>query len=382
MHRTESETPPEKDSDAKERNRDPPQTIGKSRRSFIETFSTGTAISLSLLAGCSTLTDSSTDLSTERPTTEETATPQKDIDVGVYLGDESALEPWEDWFGRTADYYSFTVPHSGWDKYRIENMPFEVPIEPIASEREIAVTVKMFPPDESTTLSAVAEGEHTTQHQQFARSLIRNGMSDATLRIGHELNGRWSSDGAVDRPKLFIKAWKQVVTATDSVTEADFNYMWAPHIGRVHMDPTTAYPGDQWVDIIGLTVYDKGELYYPDRCGDACARERRKRTWDRIVSQEFGLNDWAEYARQHGKQLAFPEYGVVARNRNDAGGGDNPLFIKNFAQWIAENSDVVKWHNVWSFTAGPHFVGPTSLHVSEQYPPHPNASSEFKSRFS
>lgn len=379
MHKPESEIPPEKDSETG--NRDPSQILGKSRRGFIKKLSTSTAISLSLLAGCNTWADTSVDPSTERPLTEETTEQEMGIGVGVYLGDDSALEPWEEWFGRTVDYYSFNVPHSGWDKYRIDNMPFEVPIEPIASERKIAVTAKMFPPEEST-LSAVAEGEHTTQHQQFARSLIRNGMSDATLRIGHELNGRWSADGAVDRPELFIRAWKQVVTAINSVDDADFSYMWAPHIGRVHMDPTTAYPGDQWVDIIGLTVYDKGELYYPDQCDDSCVRERRKRTWDRIISQEFGLNDWAEFARQHEKPLAFPEYGVVARNRNDAGGGDNPRFIENFAQWIAENSDIVKWHNVWSFIAGPHFIGPTSLHVSEQFPPHPTASSEFKSRFS
>lgn len=374
----ESEIPPTNDSDAS--NRSPRQILGIGRRDFIKSLSTSTAIGLSLLGGCSTLADTSTDPPTERPTTEKTTAQEKGIGVGVYLGDESALEPWEEWFGRTADYYSFTVPQSGWDKYRIENMPFEVPIEPIASERNITVTAKMFPPNKST-LSAVAAGEHTSQHQRLARSLIRNGMSSATLRFGHELNGRWSSDGAVDRPELFIEAWKQVINTMDSVAEGDFSYMWAPHIGRVHMDPTTAYPGDQWVDVIGLTVYDKGALYYPAQCEKECISERRKRTWDRIVGQDFGLDDWAEFARQHQKPLAFPEYGVVARSWNDVGGGDNPLFIENFAQWIAENSDVVKWHNVWSFVAGPHFVGPTSLHVSEQYPPHPTASSEFKSWF-
>ena len=80
------------------------------RRNFLTKLSTSTVISLSLLGGCSTLGHTSADPPTEHPTTEKTTAQKEGIGVGVYLGDESALEPWEEWFGRTADYYSFTVP--------------------------------------------------------------------------------------------------------------------------------------------------------------------------------------------------------------------------------------------------------------------------------
>ncbi|GAA0553179.1 glycosyl hydrolase [Halorubrum ejinorense] len=300
--------------------------------------------------------------------------------VGVYLGDEGALEPWESWFGRSVDYYSFNVPTSGWDKYLVENMPFERPIRSIASEREIAVTMKLFPPSE-TTLNAVAAGEHADRHRAFARSLIDHGMADATLRIGHEMNGRWAFDNAVNRSNEFVRAWRAVVRAMDAADEAAFDYVWAPHIGRGHMDPTDAYPGDEWVDQIGLTIYDKSQQYYPAECGDACVREHREENWNRLVNQDFGLSYWAEFARDHEKSLAFPEYGVVAQNWNGAGGGDNPLFFERFADWIASNDDLVAWHNVWCFVAGPHFVGPSQLYVSDQWEIHSEASETFKNLF-
>jgi len=320
-------------------------------------------------------------------TATETDTPGTEVPaddepkVGVYLGNEEALRPWESWFGRPVDYYSFDVPTSGWDMYLVDNMPFETPIEPIASDREIAVTVKMFPPNE-TTLNAVAAGDHTNQHRDFARSLINHGMADATVRIGHEMNGRWSFDGAVGRPRTFVQAWRQFVEAMNAADGAAFDYVWSPHIGRVHMNPRDAYPGDEWVDQIGLTVYDKYQQYYPSECEGSCVRELREENWNRLVNQEFGLDDWAEFAREHGKPLAFPEYGVVARSWNGVGGGDNPLFFERFAEWIGTNEDLVAWHNAWCFVAGPHFVGPSRLHVSGEYQPLPSASQTFKRLFS
>jgi hypothetical protein len=347
---------------------------GQNRRHFIQKLSAVTVLGSGLLAGCRS----------PGPGPSETPTAEKsvpdDIGVGVYLGDESALEPWEEWFGRTVDYYSFDVPRDGWDDYRVENMLFEAPIEQIAAERDIVVTAKMFPPPVST-LSAVAGGDHAEQHREFGRSLIDNGMADATIRIGHEFNGHWSPDGAVGRPDTFVEAWKAMVGAMNFVDGADFSYIWAPSNGREDMDPTTAYPGDEWVDVIGPTVYDAGQIYR-EQCDDSPIEECREENWQKTVGEEFGLNFWADFARQHDKTLTFPEYGITAPNWNDAGGGDNRQFIANIAEWMSANSDIVGWHNAWSYTAGPHFVGPESLHISDQYPPNPDASEEFRSRFS
>lgn len=334
------------------------------RRRFLRGVATGIVGGTSLLAGCETIASEYTG----------------GAGVGVYLGNEAALPEWEEWFGRTVDYYSFNVPISGWEKYQIPNMPFERPIESIAADRDIAVTVKMFPPSE-TTMAAVANGDHAQQHRQFASSLINHGMASATVRLGHEMNGRWSPDTAVNRPEMFIRAWKQIVAAMDQHDDAAFSYMWPPHIGRQHMDPVTAYPGDEWVDEIGLTMYDQSGQYFPESCDDDCVSRLRRENWERLVNDEFGLNFWVDFAKKHGKPLSFPEYGVVNRSWNNSGGGDNAKFFDWFKQWVSRNRDIVGWHNVWCFVAGPHYVGPQSLHSDDQYSPHPDAAASFKSNF-
>lgn len=372
------------DTDGRQSSSSEKDPVGRNRRTFLKRTAAGAVTGVSLLSGCLGLMPS--ERSENQPADEaDPAVTQEstgnDPKVGVYLGDEGALEPWESWFGRPVDYYSFNVPKSGWDKYLVDNMPFERPIEPIASERDIAVTMKMFPPSE-TTLNAVAAGDHADRHRAFARSLIDHGMPDATVRIAHEMNGRWGSNSAVGRSNEWVRAWRAVVRAMDTADGAAFDYVWAPHIGRVHMDPTDAYPGDEWVDQIGLTMYDKSPEYYPSECGEDCVREHREENWNSLVDRDFGLNYWAEFAREHEKSLAFPEYGVAARNWNGVGGGDNPLFFERFADWIGTNDDLVAWHNVWCFVTGPHFVGPSRLHVSDQYGSLPEASETFKTLFS
>jgi len=353
------------------------------RRRAMQIIGGGAAAGLTALAGCSSRSSSSvvTSESVVEKTEEVTNNGREEISVGVFLGDEAALEPWEEWFGRPVDHYSLIVPHDRWESYRVENMPIEVPISQIAASRDISISVRMFPPSESS-LQAVANGEHADQHREFARSLVDNNMADARIRIGAELNGQWAKDGAVGRPNTFIQAWKQTVRVLDDVNGAEFEYMWAPHIGRVDMKPTLAYPGDKWVNHIGLTVYDASQFYFPSQCNSSCVRQRREKTWEMIVSQEYGLDFWAQYAREHKKPLWFPEYGVVARGWNDSGGGDNPLFFKWLAQWMDTNRDIVRGHTSWSFVAGPHYVGPEAIHSSNEYPPHPNASKVYKSLFS
>ncbi|MFD1597920.1 glycosyl hydrolase [Halobellus rarus] len=350
------------------------------RRELLKRAGQGAVVASGLLAGCSANEDGG-DANPTGTATETSAKPSLDqFGVGVYLGDEGALEPWEEWFGRTVDYYSLNVPRDGWEKYRIENMPLERPIADIAADREIVVTVHLYPP-EQTRMIAVARGNHDEQFRAMARSFLDNDLADATLRISHEMNGRWAATGAVGRPRWYVAAWRQVVDVLDGVDGTDFSYIWAPHIGELHMDATEAYPGDDWVDKVGLTVYDVNDLYYPEDCDPECVRNRRRQVWDNIVDGNFGLNDWAQFARDHGKPLVFPEYGVTARNRNGAGGGDNPLFFRWFADWMLANSDVVEWHNVWSFVAGSHYIGPESEHQSSEFPRHADASEAFKSLY-
>jgi hypothetical protein len=357
------------------------------RRTFLRKLAAGTSglAVTTALAGCS-LFDDDTEQSelTEAPTEAPTATSESQAPgVGIYLGDDRTLQMWESWFGQSVDYYSIALFRGSWEDYRLENWPVEIDLGSIVSNRQAIITFSMFP--RGTNMEQVAAGDFTDRYRQLASEMIDNGMSDAHLRFGAELNGDWGPDTAVGRPKLFVEAWKKVVTAMRSVSESAFNFVWAPDIWKRQMDPTKAYPGDEFVDEVGLTFYDKGACYpYPAQCTDDCLRQHRECTWEKLLegrAEDYGLNFWTQFAREHGKSLVFPEYGVMARERATPGGGDNPQFFRYFNNWIQENVDVVGWHSPWSWTAGPSYIGPERGHNSTDYPFFSDASVEFRRQF-
>ena len=364
--------------------RDNPRLVN--RRSVLRTIAAGAGAGASTaLAGCGS---SDEDPDTVGPTaalTEEPAGIPRDQapGVGIYLGDDRALQTWENWFGRSVEYYSIALFRESWADYSPENWPLETDLESIVSDRQPVITFSMFPRGRS--MEQVAAGEFTDRYRQFAADMVDNGMSGAHLRFGAELNGDWGPDTAVGRPELFVDAWREIVTAMRSVSESAFSFIWAPDIWRRQMAPTKAYPGDEFVDEVGLTFYDKGACYpYPAQCSEACLREHRDCTWETLLEgreENYGLNFWTQFAREHGKPLVFPEYGVMARERATPGGGDNPLFFQYFDNWMRENEDVVGWHAPWSWTVGPSYVGPERGHDSTEYPFLSDASVEFRRRF-
>ena len=72
------------------------------------------------------------------------------------------------------------------------------------------------------------------------------------------------------------------------------------------IDLASYYPGDQYVDIIGIDLYDQfgnSRWHPPRRSGQAWTLRRRS------AAQPDSLNDVAAFAAQHGKPISFPEVG-------------------------------------------------------------------------
>lgn len=361
----------------------------ETRRSVLR--NTGAVVGSLSLAGCNESAKSrrATDevdgrqQRSPRRAREPTETPDERPGVGIFLGDESKLEAWEQWFGRKVDYFSFALFHDTWVDYRIENWMFETSLQSLLDGREAFVSFEMFP--RTTTMQAVVGGEHDDQYRRLAEAMVGNGLAEAHIRFGWEFNGQWARDGAVGRPETYKVAWRRVVDSMRSVDGAEFSFVWAPAMWRRQLDPPKAYPGGEWVDEIGPTCYDKGEQYpYPDDCDAKCVRQRRRKTWNDLVTGResgFGLDFWAEFAREHDKGFVLPEYGPTVRDGRQPGGGDNPYFFRQMHEWLERNSDVVNWHNLWSWVSGPHFVGPERLKATSEFPAMPRASAEFRRLF-
>ena len=92
-------------------------------------------------------------------------------------------------------------------------------------------------------------------------------------------------------------------------------------------DPYSGYPGDDYVDFLGLEAFDM----YPPTHDEA--------SWNDKCNGPSGLCTLAKFARDHGKKLGIDEWGIVACG--DDPGGDNPFFIQKMVETFAANSDVM-----------------------------------------
>jgi hypothetical protein len=97
---------------------------------------------------------------------------------------------------------------------------------------------------------------------------------------------------------------------------------------------TDPYPGDDVVDIVSLDVYDEWHG-----------------GWHEVLDAPggVGLNAFRDFARQHNKPEAYPEWGLSC---SDAGKGDNEEFITNMKNWFDEGGAQVWYHAYWNTNLG------------------------------
>jgi len=214
---------------------------------------------------------------------------------------------------------------------------------PTKYAQRIVYTIPMLP-DSGGTLAAGASGSYNEYFRTLAQRLVAGGQGNATLRIGPEFNGNWFKwtiavpHGGAD----FAAYWRQIVTTMRSVPGANFKFDWCPndgssYVGGQPIQAASAWPGDAYVDYVGLDVYDQS--WGPNRA-DPAAR------WNEFLTQTDGLRWHRDFAAAHGKPMTFPEWGIS--NRHDGyGGGDSPYFIGQMYEWIRTNN--VAYHMYFEY---------------------------------
>jgi hypothetical protein len=199
----------------------------------------------------------------------------------------------------------------------------------------LVLTVPMIP-DTGGTLARGAAGDYNAQFRTLAETLVANGQGSAVLRLGPEFNGDWHlwTIDVHDGGALYAAYWRQIVTAMRSVRGAHFRFDWCANDGSAwiaggrQLEAATAWPGDAYVDYVGLDVYDQS---WGTWNADPVAR------WNEYVNQHNGLAWHASFAAAHGKQMTFPEWGLADRT-DGKGGGDTPYFVEQMYWWIGSHN--------------------------------------------
>ena len=115
-------------------------------------------------------------------------------------------------------------------------------------------------------LARIAAGAYDAQLKAFARKVKRDGRP-ITLRVLPEFNGHWYSWGVYkdgNTPEQFVAAWRRIVgiiRAETLLVKFDLNYNRKSSKVWNTSDFRALYPGDEWVDIVSVSSYN--------RCGTA-----------------------------------------------------------------------------------------------------------------
>lgn len=244
-------------------------------------------------------------------------------DLGVYEGaaDPGGVAEFGRWLGREPSWALDFLPgatwrsltHPGWFAERWASSPYRV-----------VYSVPMLPASGGATLRRGAAGAYDAYFTQLARALVDAGEGDAVIRLGWEFNGDWFPWAAAGREDAFVSYWRRVVDAMRSIEGASFEFDWSPSAGSNAMDASDAYPGDDYVDYVGLDVYDATQ---------APVQSPEER-WEVLTTEPFGLEWHAGFASSHGKQMTFPEWGVWLDD-DGHGGGDDPYFVEQMWRWTA-----------------------------------------------
>ncbi len=204
-------------------------------------------------------------------------------------------------------------------------------------------------PNSGGSLATGATGAYDQYFATLAQAMVAGGQGGSIIRLGWEFNGGWFPWAANGQAAAFVAYYQQIVTTMRSVPGSNFKFEWNPTAGDLGVgNLADYYPGNAYVDYVGLDIYDQAYANYPGAQAE----------FQTIETEPYGLDWLASFAAQQGKPIVLPEWGLgwgpsapnsgpVSAAGQEVCGGDNPTFINDMAGWIASNN--VFEANFWDY---------------------------------
>jgi Glycosyl hydrolase family 26 len=202
------------------------------------------------------------------------------------------------------------------------------------THRTLIITQNMFPSSEDSSdwLRLGASGAFEDYAKTLATNLVTAGLGSSVIRLGHEANGDWFPDSIPDTPNgdaEWIKFWDNTVTAMRSVAGANFLFDWTVNAGYRNIPLADWYPGDAYVNIIGIDAYDAG---VPSTVPFG-------RRWSYLYDEADGIGAVEGFAAVHGKPLSIGEWGIEPAQGSTLSAGDDPAYVDGIAS-VVRNDNV------------------------------------------
>jgi hypothetical protein len=218
-------------------------------------------------------------------------------------------------------------------------------------------------------------GYSDTHWTALGNRLVSLGFADAVLRIGREFNGSWypwqvvdsavsGNAGNVNDQANYIAGYQHILDVLRAVSGQQFTFNWNPYIGTGNLTASgteSCYPGDGYVDEIGLDVYDGdwSGIYGGSAAGITPAQQQQ--VFGKMLTEWDSVRGWYSLALNHGKTLTFPEWGLRLWEDSGVyhGGGDNAVLVRGMAEFIG--GAPAGWHAMWEDPWGAGVSDPDTL---------------------
>ncbi|MBC9725147.1 glycoside hydrolase family 26 protein, partial [Streptomyces sp. TRM68367] len=181
-----------------------------------------------------------------------------------------------------------------------------------------------------------AAGEYDAHFRRLAERLVELRVPDTVLVLGWEMNGTTYTHRCGPDPQAWKAYWNRIVTTMRSVPGQRFRFDFTPSRGRDAVPWNECYPGDDTVDIIGMDAYDQPQGM----------------SFDEQVTEPYGLQQHVDFAKEHGKPISYPEWGLF---RN----GDNAEYMRGMLAWFDQHKPLYHTitdycpHGVWRCRQNP-----------------------------
>jgi beta-mannanase len=192
------------------------------------------------------------------------------------------------------------------------------------------------------SLAGIASGLHDAYVRKFASDIAAHNKPVA-LRFAHEMNGHWypwSESRSGNKRGDYVKAWRHIHDVFREAGATKVIWVWSPNIIRPvrGVDLKALYPGDQYVDWVGMVGYAVGE---------STAASVFEPTID--------------------KMRAFTQLPIVVTETGAENGPKKAPWIKDFMRWVGSRNDIAGfiWFEFskeqggsadWRFTKEPEYI--------------------------